>query len=90
MSDILICMGLPLEAPYWKVVNRSLSKISAPGGRPMQFSAYRSQNGARWGWKTPHRPPFCERYISRQTTTANRLLINQLEETQYLTNVSRI
>ena len=37
-------------------------QISAPGGKAMQISVYRSQNGVRWGRKHPHRPPFCGRY----------------------------
>ena len=39
--------------PLFMSLKLTTFQISTPGGRPMQISVYRSQNGVRWGRKHP-------------------------------------
>ena len=50
---VVMMVDLIVDLMVYLVVNFSLQlttfQISAPGGKPMQISVYRSQNGVRWG-----------------------------------------
>ena len=53
-------------------------QISAPGGRPMQISVYRSQNGVRYGRKEGHTDRFRSKEKSNQTHATGRHLCGQV------------